>query len=408
MAPSSTMSSQRVWFVLIAGCLIAMIGFGVRSAFGLFLEPITLDKGWSRETFAIAMAIQNLLWGIGVPIAGALADKHGPVRVISLGAVLYAIGVYGLAISDSASMLHLTGGLITGLGIAFSAFSLAMAAMAKVVKAENRALAMGLGTAAGSLGQVVFSPLAQAAISEHGWQFALYAMAGSVLLMIPLAMCLPKADGGGQQASAEQQNLSSAIREAFNHRGYVLLTIGFFVCGFHVAFIGVHFPTYVKDLGLDAKVGAFSLSLIGLFNIFGSLGSGWVGKRWSMKSGLSFIYVTRAVVIFWLLMADKTPTNIYIFAAMMGVLWLSTVPLTTGIVAQVFGIRYLATLFGFVFLSHQLGSFIGIWLGGWLFDHYGTYDAMWWAGIVLGLLAALVHWVIDERPLDRLKELSTG
>lgn len=404
MSTHAASAPRAVWIVLLAGCLIALLGFGVRSAFGLFLEPVTLAKGWSRETFAIAMAIQNLLWGIGVPIAGALADKHGPVRVIALGAALYAVGVYGLAVSDSASMLHLTGGLITGLGIAFSAFSLAMAAMAKVVKAENRALAMGLGTAAGSLGQVIFSPLAQAAITSHGWQFALYAMAGAVLLMIPLAMFLPGSDNGSAQAAADQQKLSTAIQEAFSHRGYVLLTTGFFVCGFHVAFIGVHFPAYVKDLGLPAQVGAFSLSLIGLCNIFGSLGAGWVGKRCSMKSGLSAIYLARAVVIFWLLMADKTAGNIYLFAALMGLLWLSTVPLTTGIVAQVFGMRYLATLFGFVFLSHQLGSFIGIWLGGWLFDHYGSYDAMWWAGIALGLAAALVHWLIDERPLDRLKQ----
>ena len=403
MPSSQSISPQRIWFVLIAGCLIAMIGFGVRSAFGLFLEPITLDKGWSRETFAIAMAIQNLLWGMGVPIAGALADKHGPVRVISLGAVLYAIGVYGLANAETTTMLHITCGLITGLGIAFSAFSLAMAAMAKVVKAENRALAMGLGTAAGSLGQVIFSPLSQSAITQYGWQFALYAMAGSVLLMIPLALALPGQDTGNSATKAKEQKLSSAIHEAFNHRAFVLLTIGFFVCGFHVAFIGVHFPAYVKDLGMAAQVGALSLSLIGLMNIFGSLISGWVGKKWSMKSGLSFIYAARAVVIAWLLVADKTPENIYIFAALMGLLWLSTVPLTTGIVAQVFGMRYLATLFGFVFLSHQLGSFIGIWLGGWLYDNYGSYDAMWYAGIVLGIFAALVHWFIDERPLDRLK-----
>lgn len=381
-----------------------MIGFGVRSAFGLFLEPITLEKGWSRETFAIAMAIQNLLWGIGVPIAGALADKHGPVRVISLGAVLYAIGVYGLGTVETTTMLHITCGLITGLGIAFSAFSLAMAAMAKVVKAENRALAMGLGTAAGSLGQVIFSPLSQSAITQYGWQFALYAMAGSVLLMIPLALALPGKDSNSGGAQSQEQNLSSALHEAFNHRAFILLSTGFFVCGFHVAFIGVHFPAYVKDLGMAAQVGALSLSLIGLMNIFGSLASGWVGKRWSMKSGLSFIYAARAVVIAWLLIANKTPENIYIFAALMGVLWLSTVPLTTGIVAQVFGMRYLATLFGFVFLSHQLGSFIGIWLGGWLYDNYGSYDAMWYAGIVLGILAALVHWFIDERPLDRLKD----
>ncbi len=392
----------KVWLVLLAGCAIAMIGFGVRSTFGLFLEPITLAKGWSRETFAIAMAIQNLLWGLGVPVAGALADKYGPVRVIALGGVLYAIGIFGLATAETTSMLYISGGIITGLGVAFSAFSLAMAAMAKVVKPHNRAVVMGLGTAAGSFGQVVFSPLSQAAIEQHGWQFALFALTGAVLLLIPLALFLPSANQTVQAASATQQKLSSAVREAFSHRGYVLLTTGFFVCGFHVAFIAVHFPAYIKDLGMTAQVGGFALSLIGLFNIAGSLAAGWIGKHRSMKSGLSFIYLARAVVIFWLLMADKNPTTIYIFSSLMGLLWLSTVPLTTGIVAQVFGVQYLATLFGFVFLSHQLGSFIGIWLGGWLYDHYGSYDAMWWAGIVLGVAAALVHWLIDERPHERL------
>ena len=378
-----------------------MIGFGIRSVFGLFLEPMTTSHGWTRETFAIAMAIQNLLWGIGVPIAGALADKHGPMRVLSVGAVIYAIGVWGMAVTDSSMGLHLFGGLLTGLGIAFTAFSLALAAMAKIVGPERRTLVLGLGTAAGSLGQVIFSPLGQQFIASFGWQSALMILAATALLIIPLSLCLPDNQSHTGEA-ASNQTLNEALREALGHRGFVLLTVGFFVCGFHVAFITVHFPAYVKDLGLAPHVGAYALSIIGLFNIAGSFLSGAAGTRWSKKSGLAFIYFTRAIVITALLLSPKTELTIYLFAGAMGILWLSTVPLTSGIVAQVFGVRYMATLFGIVFFSHQIGSFLGVWLGGRLYDTTGTYDAIWWAGVVLGLLAAFIHLPINEHPLPRL------
>jgi len=387
--------------VIVAGCLIAMIGFGIRSVFGLFLEPMTLTHGWSRETFAIAMAIQNLLWGIGVPVAGAMADRYGPMKVLSFGALLYGIGVWGMATTDSNMGLHLFGGVLTGLGIAFSAFSIALAAMAKVVGPERRTLVLGLGTAAGSLGQVVFSPLGQQFIAAFGWQSALLILAAIALLIIPLALALPDSHTH-QGEPAFDQSLGEALREAAAHRGFVLLTTGFFVCGFHVAFITVHFPSYVKDLGLAPEVGAYALALIGLFNIAGSFLSGAVGTRWSKKGGLAFIYFSRAIVITAMLLAPKTALTIYLFAAAMGILWLSTVPLTSGIVAQVFGVRYMATLFGIVFFSHQVGSFFGVWLGGRLYDTTGTYNAVWWAGVVLGLLAAIIHLPINERPLARL------
>jgi MFS family permease len=387
--------------VIVTGCIIAMIGFGIRSVFGLFLEPMTTTHSWSRETFAIAMAIQNLLWGIGVPIAGALADRYGPMRVLSVGAVIYGLGVWGMAVTDSSMGLHLFGGLLTGLGIAFTAFSLALAAMAKVVGPERRTLVLGLGTAAGSLGQVIFSPLGQQFIANYGWQSALMILAATALLIIPLSLCLPNNQTHTGEAACNQ-TLTEALREAMGHRGFVLLTVGFFVCGFHVAFITVHFPSYVKDLGLAPEVGAYALSIIGLFNIAGSFLSGAAGTRWSKKSGLAFIYFTRAIVITALLLAPKTPTTIYLFAAAMGILWLSTVPLTSGIVAQVFGVRYMATLFGIVFFSHQIGSFLGVWLGGRLYDTTGTYDAIWWAGVILGLIAAFIHLPINERPLPRL------
>ncbi len=405
---SSTSASEayslwrKPWLVILAGCLISMVGFGIRSSFGIYLEPMTTAQGWSRETFGFAMALQNLFWGIGLPFAGALADKYGPTRVIGVGAVIYALGVWGMSVSDSALALSMTGGVLAGLGVAFSAFTIAMAAMVRVVGPEKRSLILGLGTAAGSLGQVIFSPLTHGFINSFGWSQALIIFALTTLVMIPLAMMLPS-DPAKSTEAASSQSMRQALAEALRHRGYVLLTVGFFVCGFHVAFITVHFPAYIKDLGLDPKVGAYSLALIGLFNIIGSFGAGYFGQRNSKKIGLATIYFLRAIVITLLLIAPKTELVIYIFAATMGILWLSTVPLTTGIVAQVFGVRYMATLFGIVFLSHQLGSFIGVWWGGRLYDQSGSYDKMWIAGVVLGLLAALLHVLIDEKPLSRLQ-----
>lgn len=393
--------------VILSGCLIAAIGFGARSALGLFLEPMTQARGWSRETFALALALQNLFWGLGLPIAGMLADKLGASRVIMAGALVYAMGLYLMGTVESASMLYASAGILSGLGIAFSAFSLALAAMVKVVGPEKRSIILGLGTAAGSLGQVVFSPLSQGLIQTIGWPSALSMLALVVLFLIPLAFVLPSATAQERQ-SAVDQSLRVAMTEAFAHRGFVLLTIGFFVCGFHVAFITVHFPAYLRDLGMEPAIGAWSLSLIGLFNIAGSFLAGFVGHKFSKKYALSAIYVLRAVLITALMILPKTPLVVLVFAAAMGVLWLSTVPLTTGIIAQVFGIRYMATLFGIVFLSHQIGSFLGVWLGGVLYDATGSYNGMWWAGVVLGLLAAAIHLPINEKPLARVSAPSVN
>ncbi len=387
--------------VLLVGCLIAMIGFGVRSIFGLFLEPMTAARGWDRETFALAMAIQNLLWGAALPFAGALADRSGPSRVIALGALVYAAGVWGMAESESGLEFQLFGGLLTGIGVAFTAFSLALSSMAKVVGPERRSLALGLGTAAGSLGQVVFSPLSQSFIAAYGWHGALISLSVCVLALVPLAFLLPGQKGAADEPQIDQ-SLTEALREATGHRGYILLTSGFFVCGFHVAFITVHFPAYVIDIGLPAEVGAWSIALIGLFNIVGSFLSGMAGQRWSKKYSLSFIYAARAALITIFMLAPVSVASVYAFAAVMGVLWLATVPLTTGIVAQVFGTRYMATLFAIVFFSHQVGSFLGVWLGGWIFDATESYAPMWWAGVAFGLAAAVVHLPIDETPLARL------
>ena len=388
--------------VIVAGCLISLVGFGTRSSFGLYLEPMTAANGWSRETFAFAMAVQNLLWGLGVPDGGAIADRYAPRLVIALGTVLYALGIVGMAMSESGLALHLSGGLLVGLGVALTSFSLALAAIARVVGPERRSFALGIGTAAGSLGQVVFSPLSQALIASYGWYDSLVLVSFVTLVMIPLAFVLP---GAGKAAGEphSDQSLGQALGEAMSHRGYVLLTVGFFVCGFHVAFIAVHFPAYVTDLGLRPQVGAYALALVGLFNILGSFTSGAVGQRFSKKTSLSAIYFGRAVVITALLMAPASELTIYLFATAMGLLWLSTIPLTTGIVAQIFGVKYMATLFGVVFLSHQIGSFIGVWLGGALYDRTGSYDLMWWAGVFFGVFAGIVHLPIDEKPLARLR-----
>ena len=395
---------ERQWrtpaVVMVAGCMIAIIGMGTRGTLGLFLEPMSSSLSWSRETYALAMAIQNLLWGILLPFAGALTDRYGASWVISAGAVFYALGLWGMSTADSVLMLNISGGILMGLGSAFVAFNLAIAAMVKVVGPERRLLVMGIGTAATSTGQLIFSPMAQGMISSFGWSDALVYLSFISLLMISFAVLLPSNPEVRGEASTKQ-SLGEAVREAFSQRGFILLMIGFFACGFHVAFIGIHLPAYVTDLGLAPEVGAYCLALIGLFNIAGSFLSGIVGSRWSKTYGLSWIYLGRALVILGLLMAPKTALTLYVFSALMGLLWLSTIPLTTGVLTDVFGVRYVATLYGFVFFGHQVGSFIGVYLGGVFYERYGSYDGMWWAGVVVGVLAALIHLPISEKPLPR-------
>ncbi len=394
--------------VIVAGCLIAMLGLGVRSSFGLFLEPMVSAHGWDHTSFSLAMATQNLLWGLCVPIAGAIADRYGAARVLFLGALIYAASLLGMAEAQTPDAFYLAGGVLAGIGIGFTSFSIALAVMAAVAPPEKRSLVLGIGTAMASLGQVVFSPLGDALITHYGWQHALMVFAVFAALIAPLALVLPSRVASSASEVLSRQSLREALREALRHRGYVLLTIGFFVCGFHVAFIGVHFPAYIATLGLSSKVGAYALALIGLFNILGSLGAGYVGQRYSMKSSLALLYFIRALVIAGLIVAPKTQSTIYAFAAAMGLLWLGTIPLTTGIVARIFGVRYIATLFGVVFVSHQLGSFMGIWLGGYLYDLRGNYDLMWYAGVVLGVAAALIHLPINEQPLPRLRQAAPG
>ncbi len=390
--------------IIFVGCLICIAGYGARTVFGLFLSPMTLEIGWDRETYALAMAIQNLAWGLTTPVAGMLVDRYGYTLIVGTGAIVYALGIWGMAIAESASMLYLTGGVLVGVGVSFTAFTLVSTAMARVVSPDRRSLVFGFGTAATSMGQVLFSPITQGVIDGYGWQNGLFFLSITTLLIIPLALLLPLSpEVRGEKEHG--QTIRQAIGEAIHHRGYLLLTMGFFVCGFHVAFIAIHYPAYCTDLGFNPRVGAWSIALVGIFNIVGSLLAGIYGRKRNKSLGLSAIYALRAVAIVSLLLLPKTPLVMYGFAAVMGILWLSTVPLTNMIVAHIFGVRYLATLYGFVFVSHQLGSFLGVWLGGILYDKTGSYDLMWYSGVILGVVAALLHLPIKEKAVSRLTRI---
>lgn len=385
--------------VIVAGCTIALLNFGVRSGFGLFLEPVSAANGWGREVFAFAIAIQTVLWGFGQPFAGAIADRYGSGRVLAVGAILYALGVALTAYSTTPLMLNLTLGVLLGMGLAGTSFTVALAAIARMVPPEKRSWALGIGTAAGSLGQFLMVPLGQAFIAAYGWAFALILLSLFALAIVPLASVLA---GKAPEGSGFQQSLSEALKEAGGQRSYWLLIFGFFVCGFHVSFIQTHLPAYIVDRGLDPATGAWALALVGLANVVGSYTAGVLGGKRSKKYLLSFIYGARAVVIAVFVMLPMTEISVLVFAFAMGLLWLSTVPLTSGLVAQIFGPRYMATLFGIVFFSHQVGGFLGVWLGGRLFDVTGSYDVVWWISMGLGIFAAIVHFPIDERPLVRV------
>jgi MFS family permease len=398
-----------VWLIIVAGCLVGLLNFGVRSGFGLFLDPMSAAHGWGREVFSIAIAVQNLMWGLGQPFAGAIADRYGTARVLVAGGVLYALGTALMAVSSTPAAITLTGGFIVGIGLSGSSFAIALSAMARNVPEDRRSWVLGLGTATGSLGQFIMVPLGQGFISAFGWETALGLLALFALLIALLAPALRGKPGhSGTMAADLDQTLGAALKEALAHRGYVLLFLGFFVCGFHVAFIQVHLPAYLVDEGLSPALGAWALGLVGLFNVIGAYASGILAGRYSKKMVLSLIYLARAVVIALFLLLPLSTTTVLLFSAAIGLLWLSTVPATSGLVAQIFGPRYMATLFGIVFLGHQLGAFLGVWLGGALFDATGSYDVVWWAGVALGLAAAALHWPIDERRVVRAPALSAS
>jgi predicted MFS family arabinose efflux permease len=385
---------------IACGAFIVLLSFGIRSGFGLFLQPISLDLGWGREVFALALAIQNLLWGLSQPFVGALADKWGTARTVVGGGLLYALGVYLMSTTTSPAELYFSAGVLIGLGLSGTGFGVVLAAVARSVPPERRSVALGITTAVGSLGQFLLPPIGQALLSAYGWQSALALLAFGSIAMVLAAGGLR---GRVQTSGHGHQTIRQALVEAGAHSGYLYLTAGFFVCGWHVAFIAVHLPAYLADGGLSTEVAAWCLALVGLFNVIGSYAAGVLGGRLSKKYCLSFLYAARAVLILAFIMLPLSPASALVFSAIMGLLWLSTVPLTSGLVAQIFGPRYMATLFGIVFLSHQVGSFFGVWLGGYLYDVYGSYDLIWWLSVALGLLAALLHWPIDEREVPRLR-----
>ncbi len=381
--------------VVAAGCLIALITYGLRTSFGLFIDPLSDGRGWEREVFALSLAIQNLVWGFGQPAAGAIADRYGSGKVLALGGVFYALGVALMAVSTTPLTMHLTAGVLVGIGLSGGSFTIVIAALGRLMPQERQSWAMGMATAAGSLGQFLFAPLGQAFISGYGWITALIMLAAFAAIVPVLAAALR----GGDAPEEEETSLSlrEATTGAFGHGSYLLLLSGFFVCGFHVGFITTHLPPYLTDSGVSPRVAAWSLALIGLFNVVGSYASGVLGGRGNKRRLLSGIYLSRAVVLALFIVLPKSPAVVLTFAAAMGILWLSTVPLTSGLVAVMFGTRHLGMLFGFVFLSHQVGAFIGIWLGGVAYSETGSYDPVWWIGVVLALVATALHWPIAER-----------
>lgn len=400
-APSAL--TRSVPLIIAAGCIISVINLGERSAFGLFLTDMTAARGWSREAFSLALAIQNLVWGAAMPLAGALADRYGTARVLAAGGLIYAAAMLMTAWAPTPLWLQISLGGMAGLGIAASSFTIVLAAFGRAVTPARRSIAFGVGTAAGSFGQFLFGPLTPVLIDRAGWQGALLAFAAITLLIVPLAYFLRgRSESAG---SGPQLTLGATVRQALAYRSYILLVFGFFVCGFHLAFILAHLPAYLGDLGMAASVGGWALALIGLFNIAGSLGAGAVGARYSKPYALSAIYLARSVAIAAFVLTPVTVASVLVFSAVMGLLWLSTVPLTSGLVAVMFGPRYMATLFGIVFFSHQVGSFVGIWLGGVIYTRTGSYDMLWWIGVLLGVFAALVHLPIKDAPAPRLEPL---
>ena len=387
-------------WILLGSALILALSLGVRHGFGLFLAPMSADFGWGREVFAFAIALQNLLWGLAQPFAGALADRFGAARVVFVGGLLYAAGLALMSLADSPLSLSLSAGLLIGIGLSGTSFSVILGVVGRALPAEKRSMGMGIASAAGSFGQFAMLPGTLGLIGWLGWSGALMVLAVLVALILPLVGMLKDVPA---PAVGGEQTLGEALHEACSHSGFWLLALGFFVCGFQVVFIGVHLPAYLVDQHLPAKVGTTVLALIGLFNIFGTYTAGWLGGRMSKPRLLTALYLLRAVVIMLFLWVPLSQTTAYLFGMAMGLLWLSTVPLTNGTVATLFGVRNLSMLGGIVFLFHQLGAFLGGWLGGLVYDHTGSYDLIWQVSILLSLMAAALNWPVRERPVARLQ-----
>lgn len=403
MRPPALSPMKRPWVVIACAAFIVTLAMGVRQSFGLFLPQMSVDIGISRSDFGLAMALQNLLFGLVQPFVGALADKHGAGRVVLAGALLYALGLIGAALATDAIGLHISFGIFIGMAQSATTFVVVLGAVGRVVSAEKRSSAFGIVTAGGSLGQFLVVPLASMLLGDVGYQQTLWIMAGLVALCGLLAIGVAGRSDGGTTLALEEQSAREALREAAVHRGYWLLNAGFFVCGFHIAFIATHLPAYLDDEGLGIDIGAQVLALVGLFNILGSYVFGRAGDVLRQKYVLSALYTARSIVIALFLLLPLTHASALVFAGAMGFLWLGTVPLTSGIVGRIFGVRYLSMLYGIVFLSHQIGSFFGAWMAGLIFDWAGSYDIAWGFAIALGIFAGLVHLPIADAPVRRLK-----
>ena len=385
--------------VLLCGAAVVTLSMGIRHGFGLWLQPVTMDRGWTRGTFAFAIAIQNLAWGLAGPFAGALADRFGAMRVLMAGSLLYGLGLVGMGLATSGLAFTGSAGLLLGMAQSGTTYAVIYGVIGRNVAPEKRSWAMGVTAAAGSFGQFLMVPVENWLIGSFGWQSALFILGCLALAIIPLAVGLKEPP---QQAlKGPQQSMAEAVREALGHRGFLLLMAGYFVCGFQVVFIGIHMPSYLKDHGLTPNVATTALALIGLFNVIGTYAAGSLGAWLPKTYILSAIYALRSVAIVVFLTVPLTPWSVYIFASVMGVLWLSTVPPTNAVVAQIFGVKYLSMLGGIVFVGHQIGSFMGVWLGGKLYDATGSYDVVWWIAVALGVIAALINLPVNEQPIVR-------
>ena len=403
LGPASNGANWRTPLVIIiCGCGIALLSFGPRSSFGFFVQPMSREFGWGRDVFGLALAFQNLLWGLGQPIAGAIADRFGSLRVIAVGALLYAAGLVLMRYAATPLSLDLGAGVLIGFGLSGCSFNLVLSAFSKLLPPERRGLALGAGTAAGSFGQFLFAPFGVAMIDNFGWQTALWVFAALMLLIVPMSLALstPPVAAADVPAS-DQQSFKTALAEAFGHRSYVLLVLGFFTCGFQLAFITVHLPAYLVDQGIPAQAGGWVIAAIGLFNIVGSLSVGWLQNIFPKRYILSAIYCIRAASIIAFISFPITITTAVLFGAISGLTWLSTVPPTSALVALMFGTRWFATLYGFAFVSHQVGGFLGVLLGGIVFEKFGSYTLIWWLSVALGVLSALINLPIVEQPVSR-------
>ena len=399
--PDIQAPKRSMWQVLLCGAAIVTLSMGIRHGFGLWLQPITQAQGWTRETFAFAIAVQNLSWGLFGIFAGMIADRFGAFRVIIAGAVLYALGLAGMALAATGMLFTLSAGVLIGAAQAGTTYAVIYGVIGRNISAEKRSWAMGVAAAAGSFGQFLMVPTEGFLISSLGWKEALLVLSAAVLLIVPLAFGLREKTTAGAAPVKREQTIVQALAEAFKYPSFQLLMAGYFVCGFQVVFIGVHMPSYLKDKSLPPEVASYALALIGLFNVFGTYAAGALGQRMPKKNILAGIYFARALVIAIFISVPLSPLSVYIFSAVMGTLWLSTVPPTNAAVAQIFGIQHLSMLGGFIFFSHQIGSFLGVWLGGYLYDRTGSYDIVWYLSIALGIFAGLVNLPVRETPIVR-------